>query len=86
MKQQLLEELLTAIEERVSAMQNEEQATAALDKAIANGNKAEILAKTAERIDAATDLMIATQKADQAYSVYLAYLKEDRKAVAADAN
>lgn len=81
-KQELLNDLLSSIEDKVTALQVDEKASYDLDTAIIKGNKVDILAKTAIRIDAATDLMIATQKADQAYRAYLECLRAEREVAA----
>ena len=79
-KEKLLQELFTAIELRQVAEMEEVYARSELDKAIAKGNRAEILAMAAVRIDRATDLAIAEMRADETYKAYLACLNAEKEA------
>lgn len=83
-KEKLLQDLFTAIEERQVAEVEEVIARRDLDKAIAKGNKAEILAVVAVRIDKATNLAIAELRADEAYNAYMASIKVERQEAAAN--
>ena len=70
-KEHLLNNLFEAIERRQEAELKEVISRTDLDKAIANGNKAQILVETAKRIDAATECAIAEREVDEAYKAYI---------------
>ena len=84
-KQELLEKLFQAMEDKYSASVERDEASSELDRVLQLRymyTDSEVMDYIAKRADAETNYLIAEYAADAAYNAYIAYLRKEREAAA----